>query len=129
MSQGEPHSSVDGPPDMTDVQVSSRDPEQMRRRLETWLSTRLGAAAQPQVPEIGATSANGMSSDTLLFRATWTDGDAERSEALVARVAPDMRDIPVFATYDLGRQFEVIRLKFAKIHAAIHRGPPASDLG
>jgi aminoglycoside phosphotransferase (APT) family kinase protein len=95
---------------MTDVQVSSRDPVQVRRRLEVWLGTRLGQAAGARVPEIGATSANGMSSDTLLFRAVWIDNAAERSEALVARVAPDMHDVPVFATYDLGRQFEVIRL-------------------
>jgi aminoglycoside phosphotransferase (APT) family kinase protein len=93
-----------------DVQRSSRDPEQMRAKLEQWLAAQLGAGAAPTVPEIGATSANGMSSETVLFRAEWTDGGVSRSEALVARVAPDAADVPVFPIYDLGRQFEVIRL-------------------
>jgi aminoglycoside phosphotransferase (APT) family kinase protein len=81
----------------------------MRLALEAWLSAQLGAGAAPTVPEIGATSANGMSSETVLFRADWNDSGEARSEALVARVAPDAGDVPVFPTYDLARQFDVIR--------------------
>ena len=94
---------------MSDVQRSSRDPEEMRQRLERWLGTRLDPGSRPMVPEIGATTANGMSSDTVLFAAEWVDNGATRAEALVARVAPDEHDVPVFPTYDLERQFEVIR--------------------
>jgi aminoglycoside phosphotransferase (APT) family kinase protein len=100
---------ADGPPDMTDVQRSSRDPEEMRQRLEHWLTTRLEPGSAPRVPDIGATNANGMSSETVLFSAEWTDDGATRAEALVARVAPDEHDVPVFPSYDLARQFEVIR--------------------
>jgi aminoglycoside phosphotransferase (APT) family kinase protein len=101
---------ADGPPEMGDMQRSSRDPEQLRTNLERWLTTTLGPDSAPVVPEIAATSANGMSSDTVLFRADWVDEGNRRSEALVARVAPDPNDVPVFPTYDLARQFEVIRL-------------------
>lgn len=99
----------DGPPEMSDVQRSSRDPEVMRQRLEVWLGTQLGTGSHPVVPDVGATSANGMSSDTVLFSAEWTEDGRPRAEALVARVAPDEHDVPVFPSYDLGRQFEVIR--------------------
>lgn len=96
------------PPDVN-PQRSSRDTEVVRSHLERWLAHRLGDACRPVVPEIGATTANGMSSDTILFRAEWTEGSRQRNEALVARVAPDVEDVPVFPTYDLARQFEVIR--------------------
>ena len=72
---------ADGPPDMSDMRRSSRDPEQMRQSLERWLTTRLAPDSTPTVPEIGATTANGMSSDTVLFRAEWTENGAARNEA------------------------------------------------
>ena len=84
-------------------------PRRCGTRLERWLATRLDPDSRPKVPEIGATTANGMSSETVLFAAEWSENGATRSEALVARVAPDVQDVPVFPTYDLERQFEVIR--------------------
>lgn len=96
-------------PQVTDIQRSSRDLEQLRVDLERWLATKLPAGANPLVPELTATSANGMSSETLLFQATWTEAGAPRSERLVARVAPDPRDVPVFPAYDLDKQFRTIR--------------------
>ncbi len=103
------HTDAEGPPEMADVQRSSRDPEEMRHRLEDWLAGRLDPGSNPSVPEIAATTANGMSSETVLFSAEWSENGSVRAEALVARVAPDARDVPVFPTYDLERQFEVIR--------------------
>jgi len=98
------------PPDQSDMQRSSRDPERMRGALERWLESTIGRGCRAEVPEIGATTSNGMSSDTILFRAEWTEDGTSRSEALVARVAPDEHDVPVFPSYDLARQFDVIRL-------------------
>src|SRR4051794_4062906 len=98
-----------GPPEV-DMHRSSRDPQQLRPRLEGWLSGLLPAGAEPKIPELEATSANGMSSETVLFTAAWTEGDRGREEQLVARIAPDPSDVPVFPTYDLERQFEVLRL-------------------
>jgi len=89
---------------------SSRDPQELRPRLEAWLAGLLPAGAAPKVPELEATSANGMSSETILFTAEWTENGETQGHDLVARIAPNAADVPVFPTYDLDRQFEVIRL-------------------
>jgi aminoglycoside phosphotransferase (APT) family kinase protein len=98
-----------GPPEV-DMHRSSRDPQQLRPKLEAWMGGLLPAGAEPNIPELEATSANGMSSETILFTAEWNEGGGAKSERLVARVAPDPTDVPVFPSYDLERQFEVIRL-------------------
>ena len=98
------------PADASEVQRSSRDLDTMRARLETWLVGRLPDGAGPAVPELGRTSATGMSSETLLFEAAWNEAGASRVERLVARVAPDPADVPVFPNYYMDRQFEAIRL-------------------
>ncbi|HET7531258.1 MAG TPA: phosphotransferase family protein [Mycobacteriales bacterium] len=90
---------------------SSRDPETVRVAIESWLTTKLGVAARPRVSNVRGTEANGMSSDTVLFDATWQEVDGStRDEALVARVAPDLGDVPVFPSYDMQSQFDVLRL-------------------
>jgi aminoglycoside phosphotransferase (APT) family kinase protein len=97
-------------PAATPLQRTSRDPEVMRSRLEAWLRGATGAA-DATVTDLRGTDTNGMSSDTLLFRAGWTDADGvTHDDPLVARVAPDAADVPVFPTYDMPGQFETIRL-------------------
>lgn len=95
---------TESPP--TEMQRSSRSPDELRDRLQAWLRNRCSDA---EITDLQGTSANGMSSDTVLFDATWTDGAAPQAERLVARVAPEAVDVPVFPTYDLTRQFELIR--------------------
>jgi aminoglycoside phosphotransferase (APT) family kinase protein len=102
----EPMSRAD---DATELQRSSRDLEQVRRRLEAWLGCRLPDGARPEVKDLRATSANGMSSETLLFDASWSEGDRVRTEEMVARVAPGDDDVPVFPVYDLERQFRAMQ--------------------
>jgi aminoglycoside phosphotransferase (APT) family kinase protein len=90
---------------------SSRDPAAVRVTLERWLSFVLGAGATPQVSNVHGTDANGMSSDTVLFDASWRDSDGRtHDEPLVARVAPDADDVPVFPSYDMQGQYDVMRL-------------------
>jgi aminoglycoside phosphotransferase (APT) family kinase protein len=91
------------------MQRSSRDPEQVRAALERWLTATLGPGSDPTVSDVSGNDANGMSSDTVLFTARWNDNQVARSEPMVARIAPDLADDPVFRTYDLGAQFDVIR--------------------
>lgn len=74
----------------------------LRPRLQDWLR---GKHSDATITELSGTSATGMSSDTLLVDATW-DGEVHR---LVVRLAPDLGDMPVFPTYDLTRQFNLIR--------------------
>jgi aminoglycoside phosphotransferase (APT) family kinase protein len=87
------------------MQRSARDLDRTRVLLERWLKTQLPDGSDPVISELVAPEANGMSSETLLFDATW-DGETRR---LVARVAPAPNDVPVFETYDLHRQFLTMR--------------------
>src|SRR5712671_6471805 len=105
-----PEQPAHGGPEITELRRSSREPEQVRQRLESWLGGRLPAGSAPRVPEVHPTEATGVSTETLLFEARWIENGEERSEQLVARVAPDRVDVPVFPTYDMERQFEVMRL-------------------
>ena len=91
-----------------DLARSSRNPDAIRGRLEHWLASRWSADAT--VSHLEATSANGMSSETMLFDAFPSAKGAEAVEHLVARIAPDVVDVPVFPSYDLERQFRVLRL-------------------
>ena len=99
-----------GTREVTDLKRSSRDRDEVRRRLEAWLATKLPPGAAPRIDALEGTSANGMSSETLLVDARWREDGVERSERLVARLAPGAEDVPVFPSYDLGRQFDAIRL-------------------
>lgn len=87
---------------------SSRDPEELRRRLERWLRARL-PHAEPGVTSLQGTSANGMSSETLLVVAEWSEDGKRGPHPMVVRVAPAGGDVPVFPSYRLDHQFQVIR--------------------
>lgn len=92
----------------SDLQRSSRDLEEVRRGLEAALAAHLPRATDHTVGALSGTSATGMSSETLLFEASWTDDTGRRVEQLVARVAPSPADVPVFPSYDLPGQFRTI---------------------
>ena len=96
-------------PEAPTMTLSTRDPEELRATLAAWLAEQLPEGAGPEVAELGSNSANGMSSETVLFSATWTDGGASVTEDLVARIAPDTANEPVFPEYALHHQFETLR--------------------
>ncbi|MGB0621922.1 MAG: phosphotransferase family protein [Myxococcota bacterium] len=94
-----------------EVVRTSRDDEALRQRLQGWLATQLPSGANPQVSEISAPSASGMSSETLLFDASWVgEGGATESGAFVGRMAPAAHDLPTFPSYDMAMQAGVLRL-------------------
>jgi aminoglycoside phosphotransferase (APT) family kinase protein len=95
-------------PVQTELQRSSREPAILQRQLERWLAGRLPGHASPAITALSPTSATGLSSDTVLFTAEWNEDDGRPSRDLVARIAPDAGDVPVFPSYDLERQFRVI---------------------
>lgn len=97
-------------PEATQLRRSSRDHAAVRTRLAAWLVGRLPDGAAPEILDLEATSANGMSSETLLVDAAWSTDGHRDVHRLVCRLAPASADIPVFERYDLGRQFETIRL-------------------
>ncbi|MDC0769721.1 phosphotransferase family protein [Streptomyces sp. HD] len=84
--------------------TTTRDPQEITRRLTAWLDTRL-----PGAKAVGVTApeANGMSSETLLF-------DIEHPEPPVRpcalRLAADPAAYTVFPVYDMPRQYRTMRL-------------------
>lgn len=100
---------------------SKRDYADLRRRLTSWLASRLPAGAEPQVGELVAPEGTGMSSETLLFDARWVEEGESYSGRFVARMAPDMSDHPVFPSYDLELQHRCLRF------VAAHSDVPVPD--
>ena len=96
-------------PERVRPQTSTRDLVSLRDRLAVWIAGQLPGVADPSVSELTTPGSNGMSSETILFDATWRDGADKRREALVIRMAPDPSNFPVFPAYDLDKQFRIMR--------------------
>ncbi|MEE3849353.1 phosphotransferase family protein [Gordonia sp. LSe1-13] len=91
------------------LQRSGRDTTSLPDALAQWLSGHLPDGAEPSVTAEAAQDANGMSSETIPVSARWTVGGGQAEELWVMRMAPRDTDIPVFPTYRMDHQFEVIR--------------------
>jgi aminoglycoside phosphotransferase (APT) family kinase protein len=87
--------------------TSTRDRDDLHRRLVRWLGAKV---PHPEVSELVVPESNGMSSETLLFEASWADGGRRRTQSCAARLRPDPSNAPVFPVYDLERQFRVMKL-------------------
>ena len=93
---------------------SKRDRDALRTRLAEWLAAQLPPDAKPDVSPLAIPEGNGLSSETLLFDATWTEDGERRAHALVARMSPDMTDWPTFPEYDLALQVDCLRIVRAR---------------
>ncbi|MDT5093330.1 MAG: hypothetical protein QOH60_2693, partial [Mycobacterium sp.] len=91
------------------LQHSSRDTSTLPDIMARWLSTVLPGGAQPEVTVESGVDANGMSSETIILTARWDEDGARHEQKFVTRLAPTAQDVPVFPTYRLDHQFEVIR--------------------
>jgi aminoglycoside phosphotransferase (APT) family kinase protein len=96
--------------DVSRLQHSSRDVTTLPDILSAWLSTVLPDGASPEVVVESGVDSNGMSSETIILTARWREGGRPVEQRLVARVAPTAEDVPVFSSYRLDHQFDVIRL-------------------
>ena len=92
------------------MQRSSRDSASVPKLLADWLASLLPAGAEPKVVLHSGIEANGMSSETLVVDATWTESGSRDTHEYVARVAPAAQDVPIFETYALEDQCEAMRL-------------------
>jgi aminoglycoside phosphotransferase (APT) family kinase protein len=91
-------------------QTSTRDRAELREGLVRWFVDHLPPGAHPQVSDLGGPSQTGMSSETLLFEVVWRQDGETRAERCAARLRPEPGAMPVFPSYDLERQFRVMRL-------------------
>ena len=112
---------------------SSRDIGRLRTGLAAWLAGQLPPGSSPVVSELTEPASVGQSSETLLFEASWQENGAAQARRLVARVAPQQADIPLFPRYDLAREFQamraVARLTTAPVPEAVWLEPDPSHLG
>jgi aminoglycoside phosphotransferase (APT) family kinase protein len=90
------------------LKKSSRDLDRTRAVLTAWLAGKLPIGSAPEVTELAAPP-TGQSSETLLFTAAWHDNGVRRVRRFVARVAPQQADRPIFPSYQMEREFQVIR--------------------
>ena len=95
--------------DVSRLQHSSRDTTTLPALLSTWLSTVMPGGVAPDVTVESGVDSNGMSSETIILTGRWQDGGRTVEQRWVARVAPTPEDVPVFPTYRLDHQFEVMR--------------------
>ncbi|HXW33692.1 MAG TPA: phosphotransferase family protein [Acidimicrobiales bacterium] len=93
------------------IQTLSRDPEDLRVRLQRWFGERIG---NPRVSDLAAPLVNGVSSDTVLFELEWSDSEGSHQRSCVARLEPDSSSYPVFPVYELHKQARIMRLARAR---------------
>lgn len=96
--------------DVGRLQRSSRDVTALPAVLSEWLSTVMPGGTRPEITVESGIDSNGMSSETIVLTGRWDEDGAEVEQKWVARVAPTAADVPVFSSYRLDHQFEVIRL-------------------
>lgn len=96
---------------------SRTDPTELATRLQAWLRTKLPSGADPEVTDVQVPAANGMSNETILFDALWHEDGERRHHHLVARIAPAPSGVPIFPSYDLDLQYQVIKTVGA--HSAV----------
>jgi aminoglycoside phosphotransferase (APT) family kinase protein len=99
-----------GPPTDLKLQRTSRDAATVPGLLESWLAGALPADAAPEVTLHSGIDSNGMSSETLVFDATWTEDGERLTREYVARVAPSPDEFPVFQNYALQDQYDAMRI-------------------
>ena len=85
-----------------------RDLELTQQQLREWLRGKLPGARDLTITDLRGPSETGFSSDTLMFDAQWTDATGAHLEHMVARFKPS--GFTVFPTYDIARQFHVMRI-------------------
>jgi aminoglycoside phosphotransferase (APT) family kinase protein len=107
--------------DVSRLQHSSRDVSALPDVMSRWLSTVMPGGVTPQVTVESGVDANGMSSETIILTGRWTEDGEKREQKWVARVAPTQQDVPVFSSYRMDHQFDVIRLVAEKTDVPVPR--------
>jgi aminoglycoside phosphotransferase (APT) family kinase protein len=96
--------------DVSRLEHSSRDLTALPTVMSQWLSTVMPGGAVPEITVESGVDSNGMSSETIILTGRWDQDGQRREQKFVARVAPAAEDVPVFSSYRMDHQFDVIRL-------------------
>jgi aminoglycoside phosphotransferase (APT) family kinase protein len=96
--------------DVSRLEHSSRDLTALPEVMSQWLSTVLPGGAAPEITVESGVDSNGMSSETIILTGRWDEDGVRREQKWVARVAPTEQDVPVFSSYRMDHQFDVIRI-------------------
>jgi aminoglycoside phosphotransferase (APT) family kinase protein len=96
--------------DISRLEHSSRDLTALPQVMSRWLSTVMPGAAAPEITVESGVDSNGMSSETIILTGRWDEAGERREQKFVARVAPAEHDVPVFSSYRMDHQFDVIRI-------------------
>src|SRR5215218_3682072 len=107
--------------DVSRLEHSSRDLTALPEVMSQWLSTVLPGGAAPEITVESGVDSNGMSSETIILTGRWDEDGQRREEKWVARVAPTAQDVPVFSSYRMDHQFDVIRLVAEKTDIPVPR--------
>ena len=107
--------------DVSRLQHSSRDVSTLPDVMSQWLSTVMPGGITPQVTVESGVDSNGMSSETIILTGRWEADGQQHEENWVARVAPTTQDVPVFSSYRMDHQFDVIRLVGEKTDVPVPR--------
>lgn len=95
--------------DIDRLQRSSRDTSTLPTVMAEWLSTKIPDGVTPQITVDSGVDANGMSSETIMLSGCWEREGTPVTQRWVMRVAPSADDIPVFPSYRLDHQYEVMQ--------------------
>ncbi|MCT7661028.1 phosphotransferase family protein [Mycobacterium deserti] len=106
--------------DVSRLEHSSRDLSKLPEVMARWLSTVLPGGVTPEITVESGVDANGMSSETIILTGRW-DENGQVEQKWVARVAPAAEDVPVFSSYRMDHQFDVIRLVEEKTDVPVPR--------
>ncbi|AGB21933.1 putative aminoglycoside phosphotransferase [Mycobacterium sp. JS623] len=119
--------------DVSRLEHSSRDLSTLPGVMSDWLFTVMPGGVRPEITVESGVDSNGMSSETIILTGRWDDDGEQREEKWVARVAPTAQDVPVFSSYRMDHQFDVIRLVGEKTDVPVPRvrwlEPTGSVLG
>ncbi len=107
--------------DVGHLERSSRDTSTLPTVISQWLSTVFPDGVAPQITVESGVDANGMSSETIILTGRWDEDGRRQEEKWVARVAPTAQDVPVFSSYRMDHQFDVIRLVAEKTDVPVPR--------
>ena len=107
--------------DVSRLEHSSRDISTLPTLISQWLSTMFPSGVAPEITVESGVDANGMSSETIILTGRWDEDGQQREQKWVARVAPTAQDVPVFSSYRMDHQFDVIRLVAEKTDVPVPR--------